>query len=135
MEESHAYSEGDWIVHSHYGVGKIKGVEVKCISGEDTPYYRITTTNSTFWVPLEQMNSDVLRPLSTPEEIELAIVLLKEPAEEMSSNSKVHFKVKGFNPLQMKKDATVLILGSRGTGKTILMKDLLYQHDVVRQRL
>lgn len=89
MEESHTYLEGDWIVHCHYGVGKIEGVEVKSISGEDSSYFRIKTTNSTFWVPVEQMNSEILRPLSSPEEIELAIVVLKDPPEEMSANSKV----------------------------------------------
>ena len=89
MEESHGYSEGDWIVHSHFGVGQIEGAEVKHISGEETRYYKIKTTNSTFWVPVNQMDSEVLRPLATPEEIQQAIATLKKPAEEMSSNTKI----------------------------------------------
>ena len=89
MEDSHAYSEGDWIVHSHYGVGKIQGVEVKSISGEDSSYFRIITNNSTFWVPVDQMDSAVLRPLSTPEGIQEAIDVLHRPAVEMSSNTKI----------------------------------------------
>ncbi len=89
MEESYIYSQGDWIVHSQYGIGKIKGVDVKDISGEKTDYYRIETSNSTFWMPVDQMDSDLLRPLSTPDEIQQAIVTLQKPAKEMSSNYKM----------------------------------------------
>jgi len=89
MEETRMYSKEDWIVHSQFGIGQIKGIDVKNISGEDANYYRIKTTNSTFWMPVEQMESDVLRPLSTPEEIEQAIIILKEPPVEMSSNYKI----------------------------------------------
>ena len=89
MEESHVYLEGEWIVHSHFGVGQIKGIEVKSISGGNTRYYRIKTADSTFWVPLDQMDSEVLRPLSTPEEIQHAIATLQNPPKEMSSNTKI----------------------------------------------
>ncbi len=88
MEETRAYSKGDWIVHSLYGIGQIKGVDTKGISGEETHYYRIQTTDSTFWVPVDQMDSEVLRPLSTPEEIQQAIAALQKPAKEMSPNYK-----------------------------------------------
>ncbi len=89
MEEAHTYSDGDWIVHSRFGIGQIKDIEVKNISGEETSYYRIKTTDSIFWMPVDQMDSDLLRPLSSPEEIHLAIATLQEPAEEMSSNYKI----------------------------------------------
>jgi CarD family transcriptional regulator len=88
MEESSPYSKGDWIVHSHYGIGQIKGIEVKGISGEETQYYRVKTTDSAFWMPIDKMDSELLRPLSSPEEIERAIDTLGMPAKEMSSNFK-----------------------------------------------
>ena len=89
MEESRTYSKGDWIVHSQFGIGKIKGVDIKDISGEKTEYFRIKTSSSTFWMPVNQMDSELLRPLSTPDEIEQAIVTLQKPAKEMSSNYKM----------------------------------------------
>lgn len=89
MEEAHTYSDGDWIVHSRFGIGQIKDIEVKHISGDETRYYRIKTTDSIFWMPVDQMDSDLLRPLSSPEEIHLAIATLQEPPEEMSSNYKI----------------------------------------------
>jgi RNA polymerase-interacting CarD/CdnL/TRCF family regulator len=89
MEEAQTYSDGDWIVHSRFGIGQIKDIEVKHISGDETRYYRIKTTDSIFWMPVDKMDSDLLRPLSSPEEIHLAIATLQEPPEEMSSNYKI----------------------------------------------
>jgi CarD family transcriptional regulator len=88
MEESRTYSKGDWIVHSYYGIGQIKGIDVKGISGEDARYYRIRTTDSAFWMPVDRMDSEILRPLATPEEIENAIDALRKPPKTMSSNFK-----------------------------------------------
>lgn len=89
MEKAHVYLKGDWIVHSQYGPGQIKGVDVKGISGAETNYYKIKANNSTFWVPVDQMDSKLLRPLSTPEEIQQAITALQKPPKEMSSNYKM----------------------------------------------
>ncbi len=89
MEDVHEYLEGEWIVHARYGIGKIEGIDVKEISGEKTHYFRITTTDSTYWMPVDQMDSDVLRPLSTPEEIQQAITVLQKPPEEMSPNFQI----------------------------------------------
>jgi len=89
MKEKRVYSEGDWIVHSNYGMGKIKGSEVKAISGEEKHYFRVETTDSVYWMPKDQMDSEILRPLATPEEIQQAIAVLKKPPIEMSSNYKM----------------------------------------------
>lgn len=88
METNGTYEKGTWLVHTQYGIGKIKGIDIKDISGEETRYYRIKTNNSTFWIPIDQMDSDALRPLSTQEEIQLAIATLQKPPKEMSSNYK-----------------------------------------------
>lgn len=92
MEEKNTYTQDDWIAHSSYGIGQIKGIDTKNISGTDTRYYRVKTNDSTFWIPVEQMDSEVLRPLSTPEEIQQAIATLQKPAETMSSNYKMRQK-------------------------------------------
>ena len=86
MKEFQSYSTGDWIVHAYYGIGQIKGVEVKCISGEESRYYKIQATGSTYWMPVDQMDSEALRPLATSEEMQQAIDVLQEPPMEMSSN-------------------------------------------------
>ncbi len=86
MESSHDFSEEDWLVHTHYGIGQIKGIEVKMISGAKASYFRIQTSDSTFWIPVDQIDSEILRPLSTLEEIQLAIAILQRPPKKMSSD-------------------------------------------------
>lgn len=86
MESSHTYTEKSWLVHAHYGIGQIAGIEVKSISGKKVQYYRIRTTDSTFWVPVNQMDGEIMRPLSTPEEIQLAVTILQKPPKEMSAD-------------------------------------------------
>ncbi len=89
MAELETYAPDDWIVHAHYGVGRIEGIEIKNISGEDTRYYRVTTSQSTFWVPVDQIDNELIRPLSSTGDIENVIATLQEPAQVMSSNAKV----------------------------------------------
>lgn len=89
MENGCTFEIGEWIVHTNYGVGQIKKIETKCISGEEKRYYRVETADSTFWMPVEQMDSAILRPLSSPDELQEALEVIQDPAEEMSSNHKV----------------------------------------------
>ena len=78
-----------WVVHTQYGIGQIKGVDEKEISGEKTRYYRVKTRNSTFWVPISEINNEMLRPLSTPEDIQEAISILQKSPKRMSPNAKI----------------------------------------------
>lgn len=89
MKELQSYLKGDWIVHAYYGIGQIKGIEVKCISGDESRYYKIQATDSTYWMPVDQMDSEALRPLATSEEMQQAIDVLQEPPKEMSANQNV----------------------------------------------
>ena len=89
MEPSHAYSKEDWLVHTHYGIGQIVGIEVKAISGAKVNYFRIQTSDSTYWIPVDQMDSETMRPVATPEDLQLAIAILQRPPIEMSSDHNV----------------------------------------------
>ena len=89
MKASHVYSEGDWLAHSAFGIGQIKGIEAKNISGTNTDYFRIQTFNSTYWVPVDRVNSDKMRPVATLEEFGLVIAILQRPPKAMSADHKV----------------------------------------------
>jgi RNA polymerase-interacting CarD/CdnL/TRCF family regulator len=89
MKASHVYDEDEWLVHAYYGVGQVKGIEAKEISGARVDYVRIQTADSTFWVPVTQMDSEKLRPVSTLEEIQLVMAVLQRPAKAMSPDYKV----------------------------------------------
>jgi RNA polymerase-interacting CarD/CdnL/TRCF family regulator len=83
------YGQGDWIVHSRYGIGQIIDIDVKDISGEKNHYFRIKSANSLFWIPVDQMDNKVIRPLSSPQEIEEAIVILQKSPKKMNSSYKI----------------------------------------------
>lgn len=89
MHRSSDYKKGAWIVHAFYGVGQIKGREEKQISGNEAEYFKIETADSTYWLPVDQIESEMLRPLSTTNDIQQALRVLQKPAKEMSSNYKV----------------------------------------------
>ena len=88
MESPHTYSIEDWIVHNVFGIGQIMSVEVKSISGAKVQYFRIQTKDSTFWIPIDRMNSAEMRPLSTKVEIQSVIAVLHRPSRAMSSDYK-----------------------------------------------
>jgi RNA polymerase-interacting CarD/CdnL/TRCF family regulator len=80
------FTTGDWIVHRYHGIGQIKGTMVNDISGEETQYYELETADSIVWIPVEKMNSEILRPLSDPADIEEVKEVLQQPPNTMDSN-------------------------------------------------
>lgn len=80
------YRAGDWIVHLHHGVGKIKCIEEKELGGNSTTYYKVVTNNSTLWVPLDKAENRWFRPLASPEEFDEVIDILRRPPREMHNN-------------------------------------------------
>lgn len=86
------YSVGDWIVHSRYGIGQIKGVDVKGISGEESDYFRVESSDSTFWIPTDQIEDDQIRSVASSDRLQEAIAVLEKEPKEMSSNYKTRRK-------------------------------------------
>ena len=72
------FSKDDWIVHLHYGVGQVKAVEKKQIADRKTFYYRVETSNSTFWVPVEFPDSERVRAVASKYKMRKAIGILRE---------------------------------------------------------
>jgi len=73
-------------VHRHHGVGQIKGTEVKDIGGRKNTYYRVQTDDSTFWLPLEKLDDEMLRPLALPVEMQQALDVLSRSPRAMDAN-------------------------------------------------
>ena len=92
MKSTDNYRSGMWVVHASYGIGKIKRIVKKNISGTPKRYYKIVTENSTYWMPVEQMDSTDIRPITPVEELLKAIAVLEAVPEEMSSDHKVRQK-------------------------------------------
>ena len=83
-----AYAVGDWIVHHIYGVGQVKRVEKKHLNQTKALYYKVQANNSVFWVPVERINSNHIRPLSSTTNLNKALRLLKKAPRELDTNYK-----------------------------------------------
>ena len=113
MEPAHEYSIEDWLVHSTFGIGQIVGVEEKDISGARVQYFRIQTADSTYWIPVNRMDNQDLRPVSSTAEIQMVIAILLRPPEAMSTNH-----------LLRKNDIQRVLLLNTLTDSARLMRDL-----------
>jgi RNA polymerase-interacting CarD/CdnL/TRCF family regulator len=132
MNASHIYAEGDWLAHSDYGIGQIKGIEVKDISGASVDYFRIQTTDSTIWVPVNRMDSEKIRPLSTLEEFRLVIAILQRPPREMSTDHQVRkTRIQRVQLQNMPEDIARLIRDLRARQRD-MGKYNLNENDAVR---
>lgn len=87
-DNGHAYSKGDWMVHLYYGIGQVKGIERKHISGKMAKYYRVETKDIVFWVPVEETNPCRVRPLTPPSKLRKALKALEKPPREMEPDVK-----------------------------------------------
>lgn len=87
------YAKGDWIVHLYHGVGQIKGVVKKQLSGKEKKYYRVKTHNSIIFIPVKKADNNRIRPLTPRSEFKKALKVLERPPREMSSNHNTRKKI------------------------------------------
>lgn len=86
MSKQQAFKKGDWIVHAFYGVGQIRAVETKKLGDQSTRYFKVDGRNSTFFVPVNNVESARIRPLASRQKLRKALKILKEPAEEFEGD-------------------------------------------------
>jgi RNA polymerase-interacting CarD/CdnL/TRCF family regulator len=86
MDSMITYSTGDWVVHSLYGVGQIKGVEVKPIQGEDTNCFQVKTRDCTYWFPTSSMDNPRIRPVASQAIIAKVIQNLRRKAHILDTD-------------------------------------------------
>jgi RNA polymerase-interacting CarD/CdnL/TRCF family regulator len=78
--------KGDWVVHAYYGIGKITKVETKAIGDEKARYYRVDAKNSTFYVPVKNVDPERIRPLSSDYKFRKARKILRSDPENLPEN-------------------------------------------------
>ena len=81
-------AKGDWIVHAHYGVGQIKGKENKEFEGEKETFFRVKTFNGVYWLPINNIDADHIRPLATKYQISRALRLIRKAPENLPKDFK-----------------------------------------------
>lgn len=86
MNKALNYAQGDWIVHCYHGIGHIEAIEEKRIGDQEGTYFRIKMANSVLWMPVEQMDSEQIRPIASKTQFQEAVEALRQPPKGMASN-------------------------------------------------
>lgn len=86
--KEHDFNIGNRIVHKHYGVGKIKCIEEKSFQGKSHQYFRVEGKDSIFWVPVDAVDNERIRPLASNKKIQQVIETLKSAPNQMADNYK-----------------------------------------------
>lgn len=89
MEET--LKAGEWIVHKKYGVGQVKGVEVKNIGGEAHEYFRVKISSGSYWLPIKQIPEHV-RSVSSEQKLDTALRAMSEKPNILPKNYKIRNK-------------------------------------------
>ncbi len=80
------YSKGDWIVHAHYGVGQVRGIEKKELDGEKKIFFRVKTFDSVYWLSVAKANVDYIRPVTSEYQIQRALTMIRKPPKKLPEN-------------------------------------------------
>jgi RNA polymerase-interacting CarD/CdnL/TRCF family regulator len=87
------YTKGDWIVHSHYGVGQVKGIERKMLEGENKFFFRVKTFDGEYWLSVVQTDVEYIRPITSENQIKRALTLIRKPPEQLPKDHNKRTKV------------------------------------------
>lgn len=77
------YSKGDWIVHAHYGVGQVKGIEKKVLEGEKKLFFRVKTFDGEYWLSVVKTDVEYIRPITSEYKIRQALTMIRKPPEQL----------------------------------------------------
>ncbi|MBI3159214.1 MAG: hypothetical protein HYZ26_06415 [Chloroflexi bacterium] len=80
------FKTGDWIVHATYGVGKIRSIETKHLGEKQTRYFKVDAHNSTFFVPVEGIDIQRIRPVASRAQFRKALKLLNDTPHEFEGD-------------------------------------------------
>jgi len=77
---------GDRVIHPWHGLGQVTNLVVKqFVEGEMRPFYEISFSDSTLWVPFSSVSSGV-RKLTGKSEVASCRRVLKSPAEPLEND-------------------------------------------------
>lgn len=86
------FQVGDWIVHYFHGVGKIEGIVDKGLDGKEKTYYKVSTKDMDYWIPMEDQMSGHIEPIRSKTEFENALIELTKPPKPIGKHHKTRKK-------------------------------------------
>jgi RNA polymerase-interacting CarD/CdnL/TRCF family regulator len=88
VKKSLRFNIGDWIVHYYHGVGQVKDIVEKGLEGNEKTFYRVTTKDIDYWIPLEEEDSDHIEPIRSKKDFDEALAVLATKPEPMAKYHK-----------------------------------------------
>ena len=73
-------------MHHIHGVGQVHKIEEKGLDGEKNTFYKVTTKEIDYWIPIEDEDKDHLEPIRSKEDFFCALEILSQPPEPISDH-------------------------------------------------
>jgi len=79
---------GDWVVHYYHGVGQVKDILAKGLGDNEKTFYKVTTDEIDYWIPVEDQDADHIEPIRTKEDFEKAIEVISSQPKPLVEHHK-----------------------------------------------
>lgn len=87
-KKSLRFNVGDWVVHYYHGIGQVKDVVEKGLEGNENTFYKVTTKDIDYWIPIEDEDSDHIEPIRSVQDFEEALEVLATKPEPIAKHHK-----------------------------------------------
>jgi RNA polymerase-interacting CarD/CdnL/TRCF family regulator len=91
-KKSSRFEVGDWIVHYYHGVGQVKDVVEKGLDGNEKTFYKVSTKEIDYWIPIEDEDSDHIEPIRSKDDFEEALKILSSRPKPIAEHHKTRKK-------------------------------------------
>lgn len=78
--------KGEYVVHHKYGVGQVRSIDKKTLNGKKKSLYRIKTPEMTFWLPVKEDHTRVIRKVSAPSTFRSTLFLIRKKPKKIAKH-------------------------------------------------
>lgn len=111
--------KGDFIVHAAHGIGEVNGTDIKTLRGTKRTYYQVKTNDLTYWLLVEESNSERVRQVCAPSTFSKALSVIRQKPEKLNNNFRVRVS-------RIKQEMAKCSLGANAR----LLRDLNARHAI-----
>ena len=80
------FKKGEYIVHHRYGVGEVEGIDKKLLEGEKQIFYRVKTSEMTYWLPVSVDHTSDIRKVSSSSTFHSVLSLIRKKPEKIAKH-------------------------------------------------
>lgn len=92
VKDSTRFEIGDWVVHYYHGVGKVKDIVEKGLEGNEKTFYKVSTKEIDYWIPMEDEDTDHIEPIRSKKDFENALKIIEQAPEPIAQHHKTRKK-------------------------------------------